>query len=77
MINYNQKLTNERETQVILTRLHPIECLPVYRECKKLLASVSCYFMYSTLLQLVLTSNSTFKTVIDILTFNVDLCSPS
>ena len=48
MIDYNRKLSNERETQfpshrMSISTIVLLETLIL----KKLLASVSCYFMYS------------------------------
>ena len=46
MIDYNQKLSNERETQVPSNRMSTLVLLETLIFIK-LLASVSCYFMYS------------------------------
>ena len=46
MIDYDRKLSNERETQVPSHRMSILELLENLI-LKKMLASVSCYFMYS------------------------------
>ena len=46
MIDYNRKLSNERETQVPSHRMSTLILLETLIFLK-LLASVSCYFMYS------------------------------
>ena len=46
MIDYSRKLSNERETQVPSHRMSTLVLLDTLIYIK-LLASVSCYFMYS------------------------------
>ena len=44
MIDYNRKLSNERDMQV---PSHRMSILVLLKTLKKLLVSVSCYIMYS------------------------------